>query len=347
MLILSLLIANSARHLLNGVDASFVPEYRDLKADFFRGTKKVDALDALAESGSKVLRLRVWVNPKAGYCSVPETLKMAKEAKRLHMHLLVDFHYSDWWADPQHQPTPAAWVGLDLTQLALKVKQHTQDTLNRLALQGTPADSVQVGNEIRTGMLWPVGQRSLHGFENLSALLRAGISGVREAKGGNKIKIVIHHDSGGDFKECKLFFSEIEKRGVKFDWIGLSYYPWWHGTLDQLSENLNGLSATFKHPVWIVETAYPFALDWKDQTGNVLGDQKQLLPGFPATPDGQSGYLRKLNEIVRAVPNNLGVGVIYWAPEYVAQKGIGTPCENLCLFDFDHRLLPGAKALND
>lgn len=347
MIVLSMLIAATSgqRALLNGIDASFVPEYRDLKTEFYRGTEKVDALKAFAEDGSNVLRLRVWVNPKAGYCSVAETLKMAKEAKQLKMHLLIDFHYSDWWADPQHQPVPAAWASLNLQDLAAQVKKHTQDTLDKLAAQGTPADSVQVGNEIRTGMCWPLGKRETYGFENLSVLLRAGVNGVRESKGGKRIKIVIHHDSGGNFKECQLFFNEIKKRGVKFDWIGLSYYPWWHGTLDQLKENMVGLSSQFKLPVWIVETAYPFTLGWQDSTGNFLGSESQLLPGYPASPEGQAAYLRQLNSIVRSVPDNRGVGVIYWAPEYVAQKGIETPCENLCLFDFEHRILPGSKAL--
>ncbi len=342
-----MLFAVSAQPLLNGADASFVPQYRDLKAEFFVGATKTDGLDALAQSGSKLLRLRVWLNPKDGYCSVDRTLALARDGKKLGMHLLINFHYADDWADPQKQPTPDAWRSLNLTDLAKAVKAHTQDTLDRLAAQGTPADSVQVGNEIRNGILWPMGKRSEGKLDKLAVLLKAGVEGVRASKNGKKIKVMIHHDQGGMVKECRFFFGELKRLGVRFDWIGLSYYPWWHGTMPQLQENMNGLAAEFRKPVMIVETAYPFTLGWKDQTGNFCGSESQLVPGFPATPEGQAKFLRELNRMVRAIPGKRGLGVVYWAPEYVAHPGIQTPCENLCLFDFENKLLPGAYALGE
>lgn len=342
---LSLLLLASTKPLLNGIDASFVPQYRDLKAKFTVDGRPTDPLDALAEAGNKLLRLRVWVNPKDGYCSVARTLEMAKEAKRLGMKTLIDFHYADSWADPQQQPTPAAWKSHDLPKLAEAVRQHTKTTLDQLAAQGTPAYAVQIGNEIRNGMLWPLGRRTTAGFDNLVTLLKAGIRGARESRGGKNLRVMIHHDQGGNFKECSLFFGVLKRKGVTFDWIGLSYYPWWHGTLDQLRENLNGLAREFERPVMIVETGYPFTLKWKDQSNNFVGMESQVVTGFPATPSGQAAFMRELNRRVRAVPNGRGLGVVYWAPEYVAHPGMETPWENLCLFDFDNQLLPAARAL--
>lgn len=341
-----LLIATAlSRPLLNGADLSFVPEYRDLGAKFIDGGQVTDPLDSFAKSGANLLRLRVWVHPPKGYCSVEKTLALAKEAKANGMKLLIDFHYSDDWADPQHQVTPAKWQTYDQAALAQAVYQHTKATVAKLVAQGTTPEMVQVGNEIRNGMLWPIGDPREAGYGPLSRLLKAGVRAVREASPSTTV--MIHHDQGGKLKETRAFFGELKKRGVTYDVIGVSFYPWWHGTLAQLQETLNGLSGGFKKPIMVVETAYPFTLGWKDQTGNFLGEEKQLAPGYPATPAGQAAFLRELNRIVRAVPKDRGIGVVYWAPEYIAWPGMKTPYENLCLYDFDGNVLPGLKVLGE
>ena len=332
---------------MNGGDLSFIPEYRSLKTTFYDGLKERDPLESFSSRGAKLLRLRVWVNPPAGFCSAERTLELAREAKRLGMQTLIDFHYSDDWADPQHQVPPAAWKAFDQKRMEVAVFDHTKDVVQRLAAQGTPADMVQIGNEIRDGMIWPMGQITKSGYGPLAKLLIAGIKGVRAGAGKRVPRIMIHHDRGAELAKCKPFYQELLKRGVKFDVIGISYYPWWHGTMQGLKENMDGLAETFKKPVMIVETAYPFTLGWKDQTGNFVGEEKQLVPGYPATPDGQAKFLRELNRLVRAVPKDRGLGVVYWAPEYVAQPGISSPYENLALYDFEHRILPGADALGD
>jgi arabinogalactan endo-1,4-beta-galactosidase len=328
-----------------GADVSFLPEYRSLGAKFFDGGKATNPLVSLRDRGVKLLRLRVWVHPPAGFCSIEHTLAMAKEAKSLGMQLLIDFHYSDDWADPQHQTPPAKWKAFDEAEMAQAVYQHTKLTVTKLVEQGTPPDMVQIGNEIRDGMIWPMGQISKSGFGPLSRLLRAGIRGAREAAGKRKLPIMIHHDRGAQLRLCKPFYQELQRRGVDFDIIGVSYYPWWHGPLPKLAENLNGLAKTFAKPVMVVETAYPFSLKWNDDTGNFVGEDKQLEPGYPATPEGQAAFLRKVTQIVREVPNGLGIGVVYWAPEYIAHPGMKTPYENLALWDFKGNILPGADAL--
>lgn len=330
---------------IRGVDASFLPKLDDLKAEFFEGNSRIDVLTAFRVRGIEWLRVRVWVHPKEGYCGVPKTLELCKKAKSLGYRLLINFHYSDDWADPQKQIPPAAWKDFDLDGMAKAVYAHTRGTLEALDRQGTPADMVQIGNEIRDGMLWPHGQLSKGNWDGLERLLKAGIRGTKEAQLSEQPLISIHHDQGGNAKQCGEFYGQLEKRGVVYDALQLSYYPWWHGTFAQLRENLNTLATRFKKPVFVGETAYPFTLSWKDRTGNFVGLDRHLVPGFPASPVGQAGFLTELRKIVMETPNRLGAGVIYWAPEYVAVPGLPTPYENLALFDFDQKILPGADAL--
>ncbi len=329
-----------------GVDASFIPEYRDLKTEFFAGSMPVEPLRAFAASGCDLLRLRVWVNPPKGYCDLAHTLAMAKEAKSLGMDTLIDFHYSDDWADPQHQITPLAWQKMKLPELCDATRAHTKEVLDALIEQGTPPKLVAIGNEIRNGMMWPLGKLPEGGYDNLAKLLKAGLEGAEQAEAGRDLwQTQIHHDSGGDAKACRGFFDNLRKREVKFDTIGLSYYPWWHGSFDQLRDNLKMLANRYSKPVFVAETAYPFTFKWADNTGNFVWEKTDLKCSIPATPEGQAQFLRELHKIVKETPKGLGAGVIYWAPEYVAQPGMQTPYENLALFDFEHRLLPGAAAL--
>ncbi len=330
-----------------GVDASFIPEYRDLKTKFFVGTIERDPLKIFADEGSNLLRLRVWVNPPKGYCDLSHTLRLAKEANALGMKILLNFHYSDDWADPQHQVVPDAWKSFDLARLAKATEDHSYEVTKALVDQGTPPVMIQVGNEIRLGMEWPLGKlTSDKSFDPLATLLRAGVSGVEKAMPKKSLyQIMIHHDQGGSLFECLKFYAELERRNVRFDVIGLSFYPWWHGKLTDLESTLNGLSMTFKKDVMVVETAYPFTREGADRTGNFVWEKSVLNCEYPATTNGQVSFLKRLHKIVRGVPDGRGVGVVYWAPEYVARPGIQTPCENLALFDFGHRVLPGLAAL--
>jgi arabinogalactan endo-1,4-beta-galactosidase len=331
-----------------GVDASFVPQYRDLKAEFFVGETKTDPLKALADAGSNLLRLRVWVNPKDGYCDLNHTLGIAKDAKQLGMDLQIDLHYSDWWADPGQQNPPAKWANLSFADLEKTVEQHSFEVIQALVKQGTPPVIVQTGNEIRPGMLWPHGQISKSGYEPFCKLLKAGIRGVRRAMPPKKQAwIMIHNDAGGDRKSCQEYYANIEKQGVDYDMIGLSYYPWWHGSFADLRSNVNNLAISFKKPINITETAFPFGFGYKDKTNNFVWEKTDLKSSIPATPEGQVQFLQELHKIVRSIPNKLGTGISYWAPEYVAHSGIETPYENLTLFDFENRLLPGARALGE
>jgi arabinogalactan endo-1,4-beta-galactosidase len=332
-----------------GADLSFVPEYRDLNAVFKREKgQPVDVVTVMKDSGLNLLRLRLWVNPKNQYCGLESTLLMAKEAKAKGFDILLDFHYSDWWADPGHQPVPVAWANQNLAQLSQTVENYSADVVRRFVEQGTPPKIIAVGNEIRVGMMWPLGKIVNQQASGFVTLLKAGIKGSRKGmKTNSKYWIQVHTDAGGNNTDCRWLFDTLRTNNVDYDMLAVSYYPNWHGTLAGLSANLNDLASRYKKPIMVAETGYPFTLGWKDATNNFVGLENQLLPGFAATPAGQAEFLRQLHKVVRAVPDGLGVGVCFWAPDYVAQAGIETPYENMALFDFENKLMPGARALGE
>jgi arabinogalactan endo-1,4-beta-galactosidase len=306
----------------------------------------------LADHGANYVRLRIWTDPPGGYSDLDSVLEMARRAHAVGMRILLDFHYSDFWADPQKQPTPAAWADQDLTTLAGTVRAYTRDVLDALAAQGTPADMVQIGNEIRNGMLWPTGfidWSTGDGWDNLGTLLRAGAQGVREAAGPTP-KIVIHFDQGGDNWASRWFYDHVVDQRVPFDVIGLSYYPFWHGTIAQLRTNMNDLARRYGKEVQIVETQYGWTLQNGDNLGNFLWQDSQLVPGYPATPNGQLTFLFDLQSAVAAVPEGMGTGIFYWQPEWIPgvgwEPGAGTPNDNMTLFDFSGRALPSVQYTN-
>jgi arabinogalactan endo-1,4-beta-galactosidase len=306
----------------------------------------------LADHGANFVRLRLWLDPPGGYSNLASVLQMAQRAHAAGMRVLLDFHYSDFWADPATQNTPAAWQGQDLATLAQTVRAYTRDVLTALHDQGTPADMIQIGNEIRNGMLWPLGWAdawSGAGWDNLGTLLRAGAAGAADAPGPMP-RIVIHFDQGGDNAFSRVFFDRVVAQGVPFDVVGLSYYPFWHGTLTQLRTNLDDLATRYGKDVMIVETQYGWTLQNGDSLGDFLWQDSQLVPGYPATPGGQLGFVSDLVSALAAVPGGHGAGVFYWQPEWLPgvgwTPGAGTPNDNLTMFDFTGHALPAVQFID-
>jgi arabinogalactan endo-1,4-beta-galactosidase len=303
-----------------------------------------DALRILREHGLNYARLRVWVDPVDGYHGREEILEMALRLRSLGIQLLVDFHYSDNWADPGKQNKPAAWTGYDFGQLTQALYDHTYDVCSRLVAQGTPPAMVQIGNEINAGMLWPDGD--YNHMDNLAALLREGYRAVKDCSPSTLV--MVHIAEGGDNDLARWFFDNMARREVPFDVIGISYYPFWHGTLAQLQVNLNDISARYDRDVIVVETAYPFT-DQEDDSLENIANPGMVIPGYPFTPEGQRAMLRDVMAIVRAVPHGRGLGVFYWDATWTAvpgngwdstDAGSGNAWENQALFDFDDRVLP-------
>lgn len=328
------------RRMIQGDDLSFATQESAAGAVYTDRGRVAPPERILAAHGGDWVRLRIWVNPPAGYSDLPSVLAMARRAKAAGMKLLLDPHYSDFWADPQHQDTPAAWAGQDLPTLARTVRTYTRTVLDALADQGTPVDMMQLGNEIRNGLLWPTGYLDWSagtGWDNLGALLRAAAQGAADARGRTP-RLLVHFDQGGDNGWSRSFFDHIVAEHVPFDVIGLSYYPFWHGSLSQLRANVDDLATRYGKDVAIAETQYGWTLDNGDSLGDFLWQSSQLLPGYPASPNGQLTFLSDLASIMNAVPGGHGVGIFYWSPEWIPgvgwEPGAGTPNDNLTLFDF-------------
>jgi arabinogalactan endo-1,4-beta-galactosidase len=284
-----------------------------------------DAIEIMQKYGSNCFRLRLFVNPTMRNVVVQDTdytIALAGRIKASGADLLLDFHYSDTWADPGHQSKPAAWRGLDFSELARTVYTYTRESITAFRQAGLCPEMVQVGNEITPGMLWPDGK--LYGtdhqpdeqWEKLTRLLKAGIQGVRDGAGQESVRIIIHIDKGGDADATEHFFTKIQEHGVPYDIIGLSYYPWWHGSMEDLRKNLTRTSKKFDKDIFVVETAYP----WQDRTmsrGNVDKNME-----FPKTPQGQAAFLTELIGIVRRTPDGKGIGVLWWYPESIPVEGL-------------------------
>lgn len=332
---------------LRAVDCSFIPQIESLGGTFTDSAGPRDFIAILKSAGFNAVRLRVWNNPPGGWCSPDQTCAIALRTKAAGMQLIIDFHYSDSWADPGQQNKPAAWSSMTLGTLRTSVRVFTAQVLTQLKLQGTPPDIVQLGNEITNGMLWNdgrVGGVYDANWPQLASLLQSAAAGVTDAL-SPRPPIMIHLDTGGNNTATRWWFDNAVSRGIPFDIIGLSYYPWWHGSLASMKANVLDAAGRYGKPVVIAETAYPFTLGWNDNTNNFVWQQSQLLPGFAATPQGQAAYVADVASFMSTVPGGRGLGVMWWAPEYSAFPALGSPWENLALVDFAHAALPALLVL--
>lgn len=341
-------VAAECPRMWMGADVSWLPELEAAGATFRDGGAPEDALVILKRKGVNLIRLRVWHTPKAGWCDTAHTLAMARRAKALGLELLLDFHYSDWWADPGKQTKPAAWTDLSGAALEAALHDYSRDVVKALADQGTPPGIVQVGNEITPGMLWPDGKLTSAWDPNwsvLSRLLKAAVQGVRDGlPAGSQCRIMLHIDRGGDAATAQAWFDSAVKYGVPFDIIGLSYYTWWHGRMMAVRANVKALATRFDKPVMLVETAYPWTVADGDSLGNIVGSSSALETGYPATPEGQLRFLQALTTAVASAPNGRGAGIVYWEPLAVPAPGWQSPWDNTSLFNFSGEALPGLEA---
>lgn len=275
------------------------------------------------------MRLRLFHSPEYGEHRLPNnldyTIALAKEAKSKGYKFLLDYHYSDTWADPAKQYTPKAWLGKTANELAEEVFKYTKRTMIAFREAGVFPDMVQVGNEISNGMLWPTGKLP-DNWDNFATLLQSGINGVYASCGNNPCpKIMIHIDKGGDKNFTKYFFDKIEDYGIEYDIIGQSYYPWWHGSLLNLRECLHFASKEYNKDIIVVEVAYNYtSQEYKDKDAP-----------FPETPEGQKAFLEEVNNIILNVPNRRGIGVFWWEPA-APNKGF----ESRTFFDSKGNIMP-------
>ena len=364
----------STDDFIRGVDVSTLAMLEELGAHYYANGVEKNALKILNDNGANYVRLKLWVNPYdeqgnpygGGNNDFNTTLALAKRAKQLGMKVLIDFHLSDFWADPANQIKPKAWSNLSYSELKTTLYNYMKDTLNDFASEGIIPDMVQVGNEISTGILHDDGKvgDGNDDFSNLAELLKYAIAGVRDSS-ASSTKIVLHLDQGGQNSLYTWWFGNLLEcePNLDFDVIGLSYYPMWHGTMEGLQYNLNYLSATYDKEVCIVETAYAWTTEDGDGEGNVFISGDENIAGYPATVEGQFDFINDLESIILNVPNGKGLGFFYWEPEWVPVEG-GTystdagvaykndtvkpsnTWDNMTLFDFNGNALSSIKVLN-
>lgn len=281
-----------------GADVGWLPQMEATGYKFYDadGSEK-DCLQLLKDRGMNTIRLRVWVNPNndkaSGHCSPEETVAMAVRAQKLGMRIMIDFHYSDSWADPGKQNKPAAWANHPFPELLNDVYKHTYDVLQLLKKANVTPEWVQVGNEIPGGMLWPDG--STDNWVQLGQLLNKGYEATKAVD--KDIKVIVHLDQGNNSERFRTFFDNATAQKVKYDVIGLSYYPFWIKSdytenIADLQNNLNDMASRYNKEVMVVE---------------VGGEDTKV--------ENTRDMLSAVIKAVRNVPNNKGIGVIYWEPQ--------------------------------
>jgi len=283
---------------VKGADIGWLQQMEATGYKFYDSTgEQKSCLQILKDKGINTIRLRVWVNPSNdrinGHCSKAEVVTMAQRAKTIGMRIMIDFHYSDSWADPSKQNKPASWAGHPFSQLLTDLYDHTYNVLDTLKSAGVVPDWVQVGNEITFGMLWPDGSTS--NWSQLAQLLNKGYDATKAVD--SSIKVVIHVDQGNNNSRFRTFFDNARNNNVRYDVIGMSYYPYWLGsdytaTINNLGINLIDMASRYGKEVMVVETGGDYTL---------VQDTYDML-------------VAEINK-VKSVPNNKGLGVIYWEPE--------------------------------
>ena len=330
-----------------------------------------DLFAILRRRGVNLIRLRLWNDPYdetgrpygAGTNDLDRTMILARRCKALGLPWLLDFHYSDFWADPGKQYPPKAWEGLDADRLEQAVYDFTYRTLCTLKAAGLLPAMIAPGNELSNGLLWPLGKTP--NWENVARFVSAGIRAARAV--APELPIMLHLDNGGNNALYREWFDRwFANGGADFDCIGLSYYPFWHGGLEALRANMTDLAARYGKPMIVTETSMAFTLEECNVYEGISREEKRGLAAnertaacvpYPCTPEGQSAFLRDLWGVIRSVPGDLGRGFVWWEPAWLPVKGSGwtTPeglayvreegpggneWANQAMFDYEGRALP-------
>lgn len=364
---------------IKGMDISSLDEVERLGARYYDKGEEKDIIEILKSYGTNYIRLRLWNDPKtsdgkpygAGGNDYETVLRMAKRIKAAGLGFLLDFAYSDFWADPGKQRKPKAWADYGAAELEKAVYDFTKETLERFAGDGIVPDMVQVGNEISNGLLWPEGQ--VPAYENIARFVSAGIRAVKETC--PMTKIMVHLDNGGNNELYRRWFDQYinVNKGEDFDIIGLSYYPFWHGSLQDLADNMKDIALRFGKELVVVEVSMGF-------TTEDYGEYEKLAPEnrkgraakpalwekipFPMTKEGQRQFMEAFLKVVEEVPENKGRGFFWWEPgwlpvegsgwateealDYIKEKGPGgNEWANQALFDYDGNALPALEAIRE
>lgn len=331
-----------------GADVSSLQRSLDLGAKYYDASgAQQDPLDVLKNAGVNYTRLRIWNNPVSGYNNEATVLKQAQTLKAKGFKYLLDFHFSDTWADPGKQYKPAAWANDGISALATDVYNFTNKICMDLKQQGTTPDSVQIGNEINTGMLWPEGQVTNNNYANLATLLKSGYNATKACN--SSTQVVIHTADAASDSTARAFYDGIKAQGVQWDITGLSYYCMWHGTLANLGSVITDLRTRYNTPVIVAETAYPFTSANADSEPNSVTGSAPC-ENISATWQGQGTEFTHVQDTAR---NAGAIGVFYWEPTWYAIpgngwdpaniNGTGDQWDNMAAFDWTGHINPYLK----
>lgn len=368
--------------MILGIDASTYLEVMEHGAKYYVAGKAIEPLNLLRSNGVEYMRIRLWNNPNdeqgnsylGGSCDTSSFISLAKLAQSKGYKILLDFHYSDFWVDPAKQCLPKAWKNFSAKQLEQAVYDFTKSTLLQAQANGIDIAMVQVGNEITNGILWPFGKLTggqgavRDNYPQLIRFLKSGINACKEIF--PSAKIMLHLERSYDQFVYNEFFTQMQLAKVQYDVIGMSYYPYWHGTFDMFFANVENCKK-FGKQIMAVEFGYSYTLEGhvihKDgkqirvAIDNQLVDEYGVVNQYPITPQGQESFVSDF--LARAQAEGLD-GVFYWEPLWLAGEGIcwaseqgqeyinegGKPTANevanRCLFDYQGNALPALWAFS-
>lgn len=369
----------SEKKFIKGMDVSSLLELERLGAKFYdKDGDERNLLSVLQEYGTNAVRLRLWNHPYSlggepyggGTNDMETTLELAKRVKERRMSLLLNLHYSDFWADPGKQIKPKAWADFTGKRLESAVYDYTRAVLLEFHREGVVPDMIQVGNELTNGLLWPDGQRP--DYEAISLLVSAGIAAVRDTNAD--IPVMIHLDNGGNNGLYREWFDNyFEKDGVDFEMIGLSYYPFWHGSMADLEYNMRDMAKRYGKELVVAEVSMGYTMEdyadyekLKPSQRKGMATKPELVKKieYPMTKQGQADFMMDLMNRIARVPNGLGRGFFYWEPGWIPVPGSGWateaslkymedpgPCgnewANQALFDYEGNPLPALDVIRD
>ncbi len=330
-------VENLPEDFIMGMDASCVPslEAGGVKYYDYDGTEK-DVYEILAQNGINYIRVRIWNDPfdsdgngyGGGNCDIDNAIAIGKRATEYGMKLLVNFHYSDFWADPAKQMVPKAWKGMNIESKAEALYTYTKECLEKLVAAGVDVGMVQIGNETNGAMAGETSS-ALGGWKRITQLMSAGAKAVREVC--PNALVAVHFANPEKVTNYVSYGKNLEYYGVDYDVFVSSYYPFWHGTLDNLATVLSDIANTYGKKVMVGETSYAFTAEDSDFYGNTIGDGGGIVKDYPFTLQGQANLVRNvIDTVVNKTVN--GIGVFYWEGTWIS-AGDESYEENLALWE--------------
>ena len=362
---------------VKGMDLSTLLELERCGAKYSDQGQERDLLDILKAYDVDTIRLRIWNDPKslegepygAGNNDLEETLRIGKRVTEAGFGVLLNFHYSDFWADPGKQIKPKAWKDYGVEELEKAVYDFTKASLQRALDEGLRVTMIQVGNELSNGLLWPEGK--VPNYDNIHRFVTAGLRACREVDA--TIPLMIHLDNGGRNELYREWFDNFTSRGADFDLIGLSYYPFWHGTLQMLEDNMNDIAVRYGKDLIVAEVSMGYTMeDYKeyekleDEQRKGYATRKELVEKieYPMTIQGQKAFTEDFLNRISHIAEDRGRGFFWWEPAWIPVPGSGWatpaslaymkdpgPCgnewANQALFDYEGNALPTLEVIRD